>query len=62
MPQRTAYIIRQMVEMMKGRIGQGHAYAMPDGHDALSRPLKSYKDMDALSGRSIDDNDRRAHA
>ena len=50
-PRATAFI-PQMIDMIAGLIGSGHAYAV-DGH-VLFR-VRSYREYGALSGRSIDD-------
>lgn len=50
-PRATDYIV-QMVTMIEGLIGSGHAYAK-DGH-VLFR-VRSYADYGRLSGRSVDD-------
>lgn len=51
MPRATQYI-PQMVDMIEGLIGKGHAYAA-EGHVLFS--VESYKEYGALSGRSVDD-------
>ncbi|MGR3466279.1 MAG: cysteine--tRNA ligase [Shimia sp.] len=51
MPRATAYIA-QMVTMIEGLIGKGHAYEA-DGHVLFS--VASYAEYGALSGRSVDD-------
>ena len=49
---RATEFIGQMVAMIEGLIGSGHAYAV-EGH-VLFR-VRSYKDYGKLSGRSVDD-------
>ncbi|MAC81351.1 MAG: cysteine--tRNA ligase [Rhodobacteraceae bacterium] len=51
MPRATDYI-PQMVAMIEGLIGSGHAYAA-DGHVLFA--VDSYADYGRLSGRSVDD-------
>ena len=50
-PRATQYI-PQMVEMIEGLIGSGHAYAA-EGHVLFA--VESYAEYGALSGRSVDD-------
>ena len=50
-PRATQYI-PQMVEMIKGLIASGHAYAA-EGHVLFA--VESYAEYGALSGRSVDD-------